>query len=416
MARVAVLNAKQLVTLAGPKGPRTGKQMRDVGVIDRGAMIVEGDRIVSVGTTKEIEKQLTSEDEVCDATGCVVLPGFVDAHAHPVFGGDRVDEYAMRSSGATYEEIAAKGGGILSTVRKTREATEVELYIAGSRHEKWFVELGTTTVEAKSGYGLSTEEEIKMLKAIRRLSKETPLGFHPTFLGAHALPPEFDSLDAYVDVLVDETIPEVAKAGLAKWCDVFVEENYFTADHARRILGKAKEYGMGIRMHADQLTNNGGAILAAELGAKTADHLEQTDGKGIEAMKRAGVQPVLLPASVYCLGKSKYPDARAMIEGGLAVVLATDFNPGSSPTTSMPFVLSLASTQMKMSPEEALTAATINAAHSLDLGDEVGSLEPGKRADFAIWACCDFREIAYFIGVHRADEVFIAGKRVWSEC
>jgi imidazolonepropionase len=318
--------------------------------------------------------------------------------------------------GATYEQIAADGGGIRSTVAKTREASEVELFVAGERHAKWFVEGGTTTIEAKSGYGLSIEDELKLLRAIRRVAKDSPLRIQATFLGAHALPCEHDNCDDYLDELIAHALPAVAKEGLAEWCDVFCEEGYFSADHARRLMTEARRHGLGVRIHADQLTNGKGACLAAELKAKTADHLEQCDGDGIAALKKAKVQPVLLPASVFCLGKAKYADARAMIDAGLPVVLATDFNPGSSPTTSMAFVMSLACTQMRMTPEEALTACTINAAHSLDMAGQVGSLEPGKWADFAIWACCDFREISYYVGVHRADEVYIGGDRVWSDC
>jgi imidazolonepropionase len=341
-----------------------------------------------------------------------VLPGFVDAHAHPVFGGNRVDEFELRASGATYEEIAAGGGGIRSTVRKTRAANEAELLALAQERSQWFLRCGTTTMEAKSGYGLSLAEELKILRVIQQLNESTPIEFVPTFLGAHAFPEELaDRPDEYLDCIVNEMLPEVVRQDLAESCDIFCETGYFDAAATHRILGAAKSAGLKLRMHADQLTNSGGAALAAELGAVTADHLEQTDAAGIAAMKRADVQPVLLPASVYALGKTRYPPARAMIEAGLGVVLATDFNPGSSPTPSIPMVLSLAATQMKMTPAEAITAATINAACSLGRGAQIGSLEQGKRGDFVVCDCDDYREIAYWFGLPLVHSVYVRGRR-----
>jgi imidazolonepropionase len=416
-ARLAVLNCAQLVTLAGPNRPRVGPEMRELGIIENGAMLVEGGFIQSVGTTAEIQAQAGAQTEVVDAAGKVVLPGWVDAHTHAVFGGNRVEEYEQRAAGATYQQIAAAGGGIRSTMRHTRAATEDELVEVGKRHADWFLRGGTTTIEAKSGYGLRVEDELKILRAIRRLGQETPLTFSPTFLGAHALPPEFEerastrseAMELYAQSVIEEQLPRVAEEGLASWADIFVEENYFTPAQPRRILGEAKRLGLGLRMHVDQLTDQGGAALAAELGAKTADHLEQTGLPGIRALMGTGVQPVLLPASVYALGLKRYPDARAIIDAGLAVVLATDFNPGSAPTPSMPMILSLACTQMRMTPAEAITAAAINAAHSLDLGHDRGSLEAGKRADLAIYDCKDHREIPYFFGVEHAERVYVEG-------
>ncbi len=376
-------------------------------------MLVRDGVIVATGPSDVIEKQMSGDAEVVDATGRVVLPGFVDAHAHPVFGGNRLDEFEMRAKGATYEEIAAGGGGIRSTVRKTRAATEDQLLAQAIKHAEWFLRGGTTTVEAKSGYGLSVEDEIKILRVVRRLNQETSVEFVPTFLGAHAIPEEFQSApDRYVGLVIDEMLPRIVDEGLAEFCDVFCERGYFDLETSRKILSAAKERGLGIRMHADQLTNGGGAELAAELGAVTADHLEQTEAPGIAAMKRAGVQPVLLPGSVYALGKTRYPRAREMIEAGLAVVIATDFNPGSSPTPSMQMVLSLAATQMKMTPAEGVTAATINAAYSLKRGDQVGSLEAGKRANFAIFDCEDYRELAYYFGLPQTHSVYVRGERV----
>ncbi len=268
-------------------------------------------------------------------------------------------------------------------------------------------------MEAKSGYGLTTNDELKMLRVIRRLNETTALELVPTFLGAHAIAEEFEGRrEDYVSFVVEEMIPRVVRQQLAEYCDIFCERGYFDGAAARRILGAAKAAGLKLRMHADQLTNSGGAALAAELGAVTADHLEQTEEDGIAAMRSAGVQPVLLPGSVYALGKTRYPKARAMIDAGLAVVLATDFNPGSSPTPSIPMVLSLAATQMKMTPAEGVTAATINAAHSLGRGDRIGSLEAGKLANFTVFDCEDYREIAYWFGVSLAESVHVRGMRV----
>ena len=404
---LAIINCSQVVTLAGPARPRVGAELRELGIVSQGALLVRDGLIERVGTTDEIKIRIDAASTVVDAGGRIVLPGFVDAHTHPVFAGTRVDEFEERSKGATYQEIAARGGGIQSTVNRTRAASVDELVVAGRRYAEWFLRGGTTTVEAKSGYGLSLEDELKILRAIKRLDQETPLRYVPTFLGAHSVPPEYRSRrDEYVSLLIDEMLPQVAQQKLAEFCDVFCEEKVFTTDESWKILSAARCHGLGLRMHADQLSLSGGAKLAAELGTVTADHLEHTDADGIVALKKAGVQPVLLPGSVYALGSSRYPAAREMIDAGLAVVLATDFNPGSSPTPSMTMILSLAATHMKMTPAEAISAATINAAYSLNRGDKLGSLERGKIADFVIHDCDDFRELAYFFGIDHAWQVY----------
>ncbi len=316
------------------------------------------------------------------------MPGFVDAHTHPVFAGLRANEFEQRAGGATYREIAARGGGIRATVRATRNASLSDLIKASKRYSEWFLRGGTTTIEAKSGYGLTIEDELKILRAIRQLNSETPLRYVSTFLGAHDIPSEYRSRRAtYVSLVINEMLPRVVEEKLAEYCDVFCEADVFTNEETRQILSAARGLGLGLRAHADQLSLSGGARLAAELNAATADHLEHTDAAGIAALKAAKVQPVLLPGSVYALGSRQYPPAREVIEAGLGIVLATDFNPGSSPTPSIPMVLSLACTQMKMTPAQAVTAATINAAYSLGRGDEIGSLEKGKRADFVIHDC-----------------------------
>ena len=410
---LAIINCAQVVTLAGPARPRVGPEMREPGIVAPGALFVRDGLIEQVGTTDQIDRLVDADCEVIDAGGRIVLPGFVDAHTHPVFAGTRVDEFEQRIEGATYQEIAARGGGIQSTVNRTRAASLDELVAAGKRYATWFLRGGTTTIEAKSGYGLSLEDEIKMLRAIRRLDEETPLRYVPTFLGAHSVPPEYRARRSeYVALLVDEMLPQIAQQKLAEFCDVFCEENVFTTDEAWRILSAARCHGLGLRIHADQLSLGGGAKLAAELETITADHLEHTDADGIAALKSAGVQPVLLPGSVYALSSSHYPAARQMIDAGLAVVLATDFNPGSSPTPSMLTIISLAATQMKLTPAEAITAATINAAYSLNRGAQLGSLEPGKAADLVIHDTDDYRELAYFFGVNHAWQVYAAGVRV----
>lgn len=414
MTPLAVVNCGQLVTLAGPARARVRQELRGLSIIEQGAMLIRNGAIERVGPQAILTSQLPSDCEIVDAGNGVVLPGFVDAHTHPIFAGTRVDEFERRTAGATYEEIATAGGGIRSTVRKTRAASEDELFQVAERRADWFLRGGTTTIEAKSGYGLALEDELKMLRVIRRLNSAGPLRYVSTFLGAHEVPDEYRGHAAeYVDLVIDQMLPRVAREKLAEYCDVFSEPSAFDLSSSRKILEAAKALGFGIRMHADQLTHSGASQLAAEMGASTADHLEQIDEPDIRALAQAGVQPVLLPASVYCLGRHKFPPARQMIEAGLAIVLATDFNPGSSPTPSIPFVLSLASTQMRMTPAEAITSTTINAAYSLGRGGQIGSLETGKRADFAIHDCSDYREISYFVGIESARAVYIDGQCVY---
>ena len=415
-----ITHAAQLVTPPGGR-PRVGVEMDELIVIEDGALLARGGLIAAVGRTADLLRladQLSageSEVETVDARGGVVLPGFVDAHTHPVFAGTREDEYELRARGASYEEIAAAGGGIRATVRRTRAASEDELVEAGLRYAGWFLAHGTTTVEAKSGYGLSTEDELKLLSAIKRLHQETPLEYVPTFLGAHEVPDEYRARRSeYVDLVIHEMLPRVAAGRLAEYCDVFCEPSVFTLDETRRICAAARALGLGIRLHADQLTLGGGAHLAAEIGAASADHIEQIDEAGIAALRRASptCTAVLLPASVFNLGQRRYPPARRLIEAGVPVALATDFNPGSSPTPSMQLVLSLACTQMGMTPAEAVTAATINAACSLGRGARLGSLAPGAQADAVVFDCATYRQIPYFAGVNHARAVIKRGQMI----
>jgi imidazolonepropionase len=413
---IAVVNIGQLVTLAGAARARAGAELNQLCILRDGALLVEGDRIVAADKYADLKARIPAGTTVVDARGCCVTPGFVDAHTHLVFAGNRAAEFEQRIAGATYQEIAAAGGGILKTVALTRAASEDELLVAARRHRAWMLRGGTTTLEAKSGYGLDRETELNMLRVIRRLNEEGPVHVVPTLLGAHTVPPEYrDRRVEYVRFVAEELIPEVAAEGLAEYCDAFCDDHAFTVEETRLVLGAAQRHGLKLRVHAEQFRPGTGADLAAELGAATADHLETVTDETLEHLRAAGVQPVLLPGSVFALSRTEYPPARKMVEAGLAIVVATDFNPGSSPVPSMPFMMSLACVEMRLSPAEALSAATINPAYSLGLGGEVGSLEAGKRADFLIHEFKDYREIAYFIAAPARPRVFVAGREVTQE-
>jgi len=334
------------------------------------------------------------------------------AYAPGLCGQPRA-EFEQRIGGATYQQIAAAGGGILRTVALTRAASEDELVSEARKHLEWMLRAGTTTIEAKSGYGLERATELRMLRVLARLDAEGPVRIVSTLLAAHCVPPEFAGRrQEYVRWIAEELIPEVTAAGLASYCDAFCDDHALTVNEARRVLTAARRHGLRLRIHAEQFRPGTGAALAAELGAATADHLEAVSDESLCLLRDAAVQPVLLPGSVFALRREQYPPALKMIELGLAVVLATDFNPGSSPVASMPFILSLACLQMRLTPAEALMAATLNAAWSLALGDRLGSLEAGKDADFLIHEFNDYREIVYFIAAPLRPRVFVAGKEV----
>jgi len=409
--RFLIQNVGQLLTLRGPARARAGAELRDVGLVRGGAVLVEDGKIVAVGTKAEVMAQPgAGAARIVDAEGRVVLPGFVDSHSHPVFAAPRLDDFAARVAGKSYEEIAAGGGGIQSSVQKVRAASEQDLVDGLCHWAAKFLECGTTTLEAKSGYGLDLESELKMLRAVRRAQEFCSLELVPTFLGAHAVPAEFKGrVSDYVAQVCDQMIPAVGRDGLARFADVFCERNYFSEADAERVLAAAAKAGLKAKVHAEQLSRSGGARLAAKLKAVSADHLDYTVSEDFEALKAAGTVATLLPAANFFLDAA-YPPARAMIEAGVPVALATDFNPGTAPCWNMQAVISIACTQMKLSPEEALSAATINGAWALDLGASHGSIEPGKQADLAMFDASDYRELPYFFGGNSAVWVMKKGR------
>jgi imidazolonepropionase len=394
-------HAAELLTLAGPAdGPRLGAALRDVGLIRDGAVAVADGEIVAVGPTDQVRDavRLSRAATMIDATGRVVLPGFVDAHTHLVFAGPRVDEFEMRLRGASYLEIAAAGGGILRSVAATREADEESLYRLGRVRLDHLLRTGTTTAEAKSGYGLTRDGELKQLRVIHRLSAQHDIDLVATVLAAHAVPPEFaGDPDGYIDTVIRDILPAVVDEDLAEFCDAFCDVGAFTIEQGRAVLEAGSELGLVPKLHADEFTDTGGARLAAEVGAISADHLLHASDTGLAAMAEAGTMAVLLPGTAYFLGLPFAP-ARRMVELDVPVALASDYNPGSSPMWSMPAVISLACVGMRLVPAEAIAAATINAAWAIGMAEEVGSLEPGKAADLLVLDVADHREIAMTLG------------------
>ena len=401
MTNWLITGCSELLTLAGPV-PRRGRALGEARLIRDGALLVQGERIAAVGPRKSVARlREARRARSLDLGGRVVLPGFVDSHTHLVFPASRAAEYEQRIAGATYEQIARSGGGIHASVRKLRRAPVAGLKAMALANLAEFAAHGTTTVEAKSGYGLDFENEVKILRLQKAIQREQPLDIVSTFLGAHVVPPEFRRRpDAYVDALVHQWIPRIAAAGLAEFCDVYCDRGAFTVAQARRILTAARACGMKLRIHAEQLARTGAARLAVELRVASADHLEKISRGDIRALAGSDVACTLLPGCCFHLGLARYAPARALIEAGAIVALATDFNPGTSPTLNMQMMLSLACTQMRMTPAEAIAAATINAAYSLGRQDRLGSLEVGKFADLAVFNLADHREIPYYFGVN----------------
>ena len=407
-----VLHAGELVTLRGSDRPRRGSEMRELAILRDGAVYAEEGRIKEVGPSRALETTHAEAAVILDATGKTVMPGFVDAHTHLVFAGSREHEIEWKAEGLTYQDIAMRGGGIGDTVEKTRRATEESLVLSGQQRLDAMLAHGTTTLEAKTGYGLTPADEMKMLRANERLQEGHPATVVSTFLGAHAVPPEFEKrTDDYVDAIVREMLPDVAAKTSARYCDVFMEDGYFNGNQARRILSEAERLGLSAKVHADEFTDGGGAALAAEVGAVTADHLVHASSEGIRKLSERGTIAVLLPAASLA---SHIPFARArhFVEMGVPVALGTDFSPNCW-IESMPIVVSLAAHQLGLTPAEALTAATINAAHAVGLGREVGSLEVGKRADLLVLDVPDHRHLAYRIGARIVETVVKDGRVVW---
>ncbi len=382
--------------------PRRGRRLGEPAIIRDGALLISGEHIAAVGPRGKIEKLAAARKaKQLELKGGVVLPGFVDSHTHLIFPASRAAEYEQRISGATYQQIARAGGGILSSVRGLRRAPVAKLKKTALAHLDDFAAHGTTTVEAKSGYGLDFSSEMKILRLQRTLNQEHPLDVVSTFLGAHVTPPEFHRRpDAYVDLLVRRWIPQVALAGLAEFCDVYCDRGAFTVEQSRKILTAARACGMQLRLHAEQLAQSGAALLAVQLHAASADHLEKVSARDIRALAASEVACTLLPGCCFHLGLSQYAPARKFIEAGAIVALATDYNPGTSPTLNMQMILSLACTQMGLSPAEAIGAATINGAYALRRHNRIGSLEVGKYADLAVFDLADYREIPYYFGVN----------------
>ena len=403
---LALINIAQLITVsAGGARVKTKTQMRDIGLIENAAVLIENDKITWIGRMEELSMGSMRDTDVLDCIGKVVMPGFVDAHTHLVFAGSREDEFAMRSSGATYQQIAQSGGGILNTVKHVRSASKKDLKKHARHTLSAMMKHGTTTVEIKTGYGLDMDNEIKMLEAINELNVEELMTIVPTFLGAHAIPPEYQNRKAdYIQEITERMIPYVGSKKLAAFCDVFCEKGYFELEESNAILLKGKQHGLTPKIHAEELTSSRGSEIAAALEAASADHLEHISEKGITALANAGVVGMLLPGVSFFLNHT-YAPARKLIDAGVPVALATDFNPGSCMSYSMPLMMTIACTQMKMTPEEAITASTLNAAASLNLSNEVGSIEVGKRADLVVLDIPNYTFLAYHFGENHVAKV-----------
>lgn len=410
-----IKHAAQLVTVAGGNGPRSEAGMSELGLIEDGSVWIENGKIKAVGTTAELNEQFGEWEEdadVFEAYGKLVTPGLVDPHTHFVYGGSREKEFEMRLEGASYMDIMNAGGGIHATARMTREATEGDLYLQAERRLDSFLRHGVTTVEGKSGYGMDLETELKQLDVMRQLNERHPVDIVPTFMGAHAVPPEYRGREEeFVSLIINEMIPAVASEKLAVFNDVFCEVGVYTPEQSRRILEAGRQHGLIPKIHADEIEPYGGAELAAEVGAISAEHLLKASDGGIRQMAEAGVIACLLPATALYL-REKAARGREMVDAGVPVAISTDCNPGSSPTTSMPLVMNLACISMRMTPAESLVAATINAAHAIGVQDKAGSIEQGKQADLVMWNVKSYQELQYLFGVNHVSAVWKKGERV----
>ncbi|MGD8942083.1 MAG: imidazolonepropionase [Desulfobacterales bacterium] len=415
-----IKNAAEVVTCSG-FAAKKGPEMADLKIIKNGSVLIKNGIIEAVGKSRDIEKQIKKDDvdqsdfDIIDARGKAVLPGFVDSHTHLVFGGYRAEEFSWRLRGDSYMQIMQRGGGIVNTVEATRQASTEELLQAGIKRLNSMLSFGVTTVEGKSGYGLNCETEIKQLDVMARLDQVHYLDVVPTFLGAHAVPPDYKGKqDAFIDFMISDVLPRVIEQQLAEFCDVFCEKDVFSIDQSRRLLTRAKALGLKLKLHADEIVQLGGAELAAELEAVSADHLLQASDRGIKDMAAGGVVATLLPATAFSL-KEPYANARKMIDADCAVALATDFNPGSCFTESIPLVVALATLYMNMSTEEAISALTINGAAALDRADQIGSIDAGKKGDVIVLEFPSYAYIPYHLAVNTVEKVIKQGNLVFDK-
>jgi len=407
------VNAAQIVTCAGPPAARRGAEMRELGLLTDAAIVTRGEVVLDVGPRRALQRRYAMAKRV-DCEGGVLMPALVDSHTHAVFGAPRYAEHEMRAGGMDYMDIARRGGGIHSSVRDVRARTERELFDLARTRLMRLASFGVGTLEVKSGYGLSLVDELKVLRVIRRLSANLPVRLVPTFLGAHEIPLEYRESAAlrreYIDLVIHEMIPRVAREGLAEFADVFCETGVYTVAESREILVAARSAGLRLKLHADELTSSGGAELAAEIGATSADHLAAVSDAGIRALAASGTVATLLPSTMLFLGKPAQAPARRMVESGLPLALATDFNPGTSPTVSFPLVLTLGVSQLKLSAAEVLVAATVNGAAALGLADRIGQIAPGYAADLALFGIRDYRELPYWLGARVCRALWTRGK------
>lgn len=415
MKKTIIINAAEIVTCSGSEAKKGVTAMNDLGIITDGAIIIDGDTIEAVGNKDELMKDLNIDDyNVIDATGKSVLPGFIDSHTHFIFGGYRAEEFSWRLRGDSYMDIMNRGGGIVSSVTGTKEASLEELVSVGLKRLDSMVGFGVTTVEGKSGYGLDYETEMKQLEAMKLCDERHPIGIAKTFLGAHAVPKDYKGReDEFVDEMIG-MLPEIKEKELAEFCDIFCEQNVFTVEQSRRLLTEAQKLGLKAKIHADEIVRIGGADLAGEIKAVSADHLLQASDEGLMKMKENGVVATLLPGTAFSL-KEHYARGRFMIDSGLAVAIATDFNPGSCHTESIPLIIALSALYMKLTPEEIVTALTINGAAAIDKADELGSIDPGKKADIVIHEFPSYKYLPYHIGVSTVERVIKDGKLIYDK-